>query len=226
MNELSNGLRAASVVLQLVLLFLLVRGHLRKYFILFVYSLAQLAVTGLEQWVFYGIGQGPLYRNLFWTDEIVMDLLMFVLVITLTYQALEDSPLRAPLGKLLIATLIVALVLPFAVYYRYPIFSTRWFNGASQILNFGAAIMNLALWTALIGKKKRDPQLLMVTLGLGLVVAGQAIGFGLRQFTTGGGDAREAANLFLLIIHLTGVAVWCCAFRQTPGLDAKPPLAA
>jgi hypothetical protein len=219
-NTIVTGLQAISVVLQLLLLYLLLRGPFRRYFVLFVFSLAQLITTALEQWVFYTVGtSGSLYRNVFWTDEVVIDLLMFLLVITLTYQALENSPMRAAAGKLLFAVVMLALILPFVIYYRYPIFSTRWFNGTSQILNFGAAVMNLALWTALIGSKRRDRQLLTVSVGLGLAVAGQAVGFGLRQFTTNH-VGRDAAYLFLLLIHLTGIGVWCWAFwKERPALE-------
>ena len=40
--------------------------------------------------------------------------------------------------------------------------------------------MNLGLWTALIGTKKRDPLLLTVSAGLGVAVTGAAIAFGLQ----------------------------------------------
>jgi hypothetical protein len=89
------------------------------------------------------------------------------------------------------------------------------------VLNFGAAVMNLALWTALIGNKKRDRQLLTVSAGLGVAVAGAAIGFGLRQFTVVGGGAREVVNLLLLpLIHVVGVFIWCRAFWPRPAPTA------
>jgi hypothetical protein len=201
--------------LQLFLLYLLLRGPLRRFVMVFLYSAVYLGVTIVEEFVFHEVGRdSALYRTLYWTDEIALDLLLFLLVIVLTYQALEGSPIRAVAGRMLGGVVVAALVLPFVLFYRYELFSTRWLNGATQILNFGAAVMNMALWTALIGNKKRDRQLLTVSAGLGVAVAGAAIGFGLRQFTVAGGGAREVVNLLLLpFIHVVGVFIWCWAFR-------------
>jgi hypothetical protein len=93
------------------------------------------------------------------------------------------------------------------------IFYTRWFNGTDQILNFGIAIMNLFLWTALLGNKKRDPQLLTVTAGLGARVAATALLLGLRQFTAGGGIGREIADIAARLSIVAGTLIWCWAFR-------------
>src|SRR5207253_1650526 len=90
----------------------------------------------------------------------------------------------------------------------------RWFNSTSQVLNFGAAIMNLGLWTALLSSKRRDPQLTMVSIGLGVAVAGQAIGFGVRRLIHEGSDARQLADVFMSLTHVLSVFLWCWAFRS------------
>jgi hypothetical protein len=108
----------------------------------------------------------------------------------------------------------VILILPFVVL-KSRIFYTRWFNGTDQILNFGIAIMNLFLWTALLGNKKRDPQLLTVTAGLGARVAATALLLGLRQFTAGGGIGREIADIAARLSIVAGTLIWCWAFRPS-----------
>jgi hypothetical protein len=154
---------------------------------------------------------------------VVLLLLLFLLVITFTYQALENSPLRGPAGRLLGLVLALAVALPFVIFYRYGLFTTRWFNGTGQMLNFGAAVMNLALWAALIGNKKRDRQLLTVSVGLGVTVAGSAISFGLRSFTiTTTEITRELANLFGQAAHVAGVFIWCWAFWKKPAPKPAP----
>jgi hypothetical protein len=112
------------------------------------------------------------------------------------------------------------VVLPFVVL-RGPILGSRWLNGTDQILNFGAAIMNLALWTALLGTKKRDPQLLTVTAGLGARVAAAAVLLGLRQMTASGGNAREIADIAARLSTVAGTLIWCWAFR--PATRPKKP---
>lgn len=149
-----------------------------------------------------------------------MDLLLFLVVISLTNLALEHSPLRAKTSRILAAVVAAALILPF-VLFNPPLSTSpthwnaawgRWFNSTSQMLNFGAAIMNLALWSALLVSRKRDPQLLRVSIGVGVVVAGQAIGFGIRRFIADGSTLREFPDLFMSLTHVLSVFIWCSAF--------------
>ena len=119
---------------------------------------------------------------------------------------------------------VVILVVPFLIFSARR-FSTAWFDGTSQLLNFGAAIMNLGLWTALIGTKKRDPLLLSVSAGLGVAVTGAAIAFGLRRFTPTLSTPQQLANLFKIITYLASVAIWCWAFRPRSPKSPAPPAA-
>jgi len=176
-------LEAISIAIQAaVIVFLLRRSAFRRYPLLLVYCVLQLAATVAEEYVSRVHGQTRFFRNLYWTDEITLDLLLFFMVIALIYRAVEGSPVRIAMGRLLGAVVAVVLVVPFVVFTARR-FSTTWFDGTSQLLNFGAAIMNLGLWTALIGTKKRDPLLLTVSAGLGVAVTGAAIAYGLRRFT-------------------------------------------
>jgi hypothetical protein len=219
MSVFSDVIGYSGVLLQLVLLFLLIRGPFRRFFFIFAYCLAQTVQTVLDGFVLrqYGVASRE-YRVVFWTDAIVVDVLLFLLVVVLTYQAMEGSPLRSMLARLVGIVSIAILVLPFVVL-RGPVLGTRWLNGTDQILNFGAAIMNLALWTALVGSKKRDQQLLIVTAGLGARVAAGAVLLGLRQLTASGGSARELADLVARLTIVAGALIWCWAFR--PG-QAQP----
>jgi len=158
----------------------------------------------------------------YWTDEVLLDLLLFLMVILLIYRALEGSPMRAGMGRLLGAVVNSVAIVPFVLFSARR-FSTAWFDGTSQLLNFGAAIMNLALWTALIATKKRDPLLLTVSAGLGVAVTGAAITFGLRRFTLPGGTPQHMANLFKAITYLAGLTIWCWAFRPRARKSTAPP---
>ena len=81
-------------------------------------------------------------------------------------------------------------------------------------------MMNLGLWTALIGTKKRDPLLLTVSAGLGVAVTGAAIAYGLRRYRTPRGLPQQLANLFKTLTYLASVAIWCWAFRPAGGQEA------
>jgi hypothetical protein len=214
MSQVFTSLQFVGVILQVALLLLLVLHGFRRYGLLMVYSIAQLVTALAEVAVSRRLGdRAAPFVNLYWTDEILLDLLLFLMVIGLTNRALEDSPLRAQIRKLLGVAIAVAVIAPFAVYHQRKLFSTAWFNGVSQWLNFGAAILNLGLWTALLSNKKRDPQLTTVSIGLGLAVTGAAMSYGLRQFFHRANHMRDVANLVGILTHVLGVAVWCWAFR-------------
>ncbi len=221
----------SSILLAVIIVFLL-RSSYRRYPLVLLYCVLQLAATITEEYVWRVLGaarDSSLFRNLYWTDEIVLDLALFFMVIALTFRALEGSPLRAAIGRLLAVVAVTVLIVPFVVFNSRR-FGTGWYNSTSQLLNFGAAIMNLGLWTALIGTKKRDPLLLRVSAGLGIAVTGAAIAYGLRKFTTGGGTERDLANLFKTVTYLASVLIWCWAFwpsaRKSPAAAAKvsPPV--
>jgi len=230
MEFVLSSLEWAGMALQAVVVFFLLLGPFRKYLLLLTYCLVQLAAAVVEFLLSHEGGRevgrmSPLFIRAYWTDEIVIDSLLFLLVIVLTYRALEGQPQRAAIGKVLAAVVVIAAVAPFVVFYSRPLFKTSWFNGTSQFLNFGAALMNLALWTAMLSNKRRDAQLLTVSAGLGVLVTGAALGYGLRQFTTGGGNARDLANLFMTITYVTSMLIWCWAFRPAVRKSRTPPAA-
>ena len=223
LGQVALFLEAISIAIQAAVIFFLLRGSFRRYPLLLLYCFLQLVATVAEEYVYRVFGEpSTLYHRLYWTDEISLDLLLFLMVITLTYQALEGSPLRKTMGRLLGAVVVIVLVVPFVLFSARR-FNSAWFDGASQLLNFGGAIMNLGLWTALIGIRKRDPLLLKVSAGLGVAVTGAAIAYGLRRFTPPGGTLQQLANLFKTITYLASVAIWCWAFRSAAGKNRTSP---
>jgi hypothetical protein len=226
-SSVFNVFYIVSIVLQSLLLVLLLSNGFRKYPLLFLYTIAQLLTDFAESAASRQFGRQTVqFANLYWGDEILLDLILFVMLIVFTYQSLEDNPWRATAGRFLAGVLALAIAAPFALYYNHKLFTTAWFNGTSQWLNFSAAIMNLALWSALLTNKKRDPQLLTVSIGLGVTVAGAAMYFGLRKFLIRG-EWRDFANMVGVLMHLAGVCVWCWAFRparmRAGGALPNPP---
>lgn len=210
----SDVVQGFSLVLQVLLLsFLLLQSYYRRYPLLFGYRLTYLATSIVEVALVHHFGTkvNATYTLVYWTDEVVLDLLQFLLVIALTYRAMEGNPSRPAFGRFFGIVVIVMVLVPILIFRR-PLFSNHWFYQTSQLLNFGAGVMNLALWTALLGSKGRDSQLLLVSAGLGLAVTANAISYGVRILGARGGPNRfadalsTAADLFSLVI-------WCWAFR-------------
>ncbi len=220
------GIGSAAALFLLV--FLLLLGPTQKFWIVLLYvSWELLATAGLTFLAFRLNGTAQqldratqtaanrLYAQLYWTNDVVVDLLRFVLVTVLIYKVVGSS--RPTLGRWLAGLVLAVIVLPFLLFsptFRpYP--TGAWFNSTSQLLNFGAAILNLILWGALIQSRKRDPQILAVSVGLGILVSGTAVSYGLRHFSPQGGFTA-VFNLFLNVAQLAAWLIWCRAFWPLP----------
>ncbi len=212
MTYFSYVFPVATVLLQVTLIALLARGQLRRYPVLVLYSVTYIAIIVLEGLALSETGvDGALYRNLYWTSDLVLDFLLFLMVITLTYRVVAGNPLLRPFARMLFLVAAAAIVLPFILFH--PLFQFGWFRHTSQLLSFGAALMNLLLWTAIIGTRDRDPQLLSVSAGLGVAVTGIAITYGLLQFTST--SFRWLPDLFKSLTQVGSMVIWCWAFRPS-----------
>jgi hypothetical protein len=220
----SEALSYTGMILQVIALILLVRGPLTRYFPLFLYLFTLLGISSALGWVYRTQGaHNELYFNVYWGGEILNDLLLFFLVISLTARSLEGSPLRPKISRLLGIVLVVVLVVPF-VLFDSNVWGQRWNQSVAQLLNFGAGVMNLALWSALILSRQRDRQLLTVSAGLGVTVAGAALTLGVRQFTHQGDYLRAVTDVVYRISQIASPLIWCWAFRPAkPNLTVPPP---
>jgi hypothetical protein len=220
---------AGAVALLLLIIFLLL-GPTRKFWVFLLYvswelvasvglTLADVRLHGTAQ--ASGTDAGRLYARLYWTNDVLLDLLRFVLASVLIYQVVGSS--KPLLKRVLIGLVVAMIILPFLLFQPifppaksltlFPAWYPRgtWFNSTSQLLNFGVAIMNVLLWGALIQFRKRDPQILAVSVGLGILVSGTAISYGLRHFMPQG-DFTAAFNLFANLSQLAACLIWCRAF--------------
>jgi len=99
-NVLFSVLEVLSLALQGLLVILLLRGPIRKYFIVFLYSVVYLITSAVEVAVNRELGKrAALYAQVYWTNEILLDVLLFLMVIVLIYQATRETPLRAAVGS-------------------------------------------------------------------------------------------------------------------------------
>lgn len=225
---------AVQGVVLFVLLITLLRGPARKFPTLLTYvafeflATSALTVASLV-WVDASnpSAAGNLrYDRIYWTADFILDLLRFFVVISLTHEATPQGPTRKTISRLLVGIVVVATVLPFVLFH--PVFNFapwpdgRWSNSASQLLNFAAAIMNLALWGTIISSRKRDPELLRVSAGLGIIVAGEALSYGFRHFAHTGGALVFFANALLQLTQVAGWSIWIWTFWPAP----KPHTAA
>jgi hypothetical protein len=207
---LFEALGWASIVLLVVLVVLLLRGPFRQYPLILTYCLTQLVLTAGEDYLRI-VRRHEFYTILYWTDEILLNLLLFLMVIVFTYRAVGDSPMRAMLGKMLAAVFVVVISLPILIFKGPAFKSTSWLNHTSQLLSFCAAILNLGLWSALVANRRRDRLLLSVSAGLGIAVTGAAISYGVRGYFTL--DWIWLPDLFMSATFVVCMCIWCWTFR-------------
>jgi hypothetical protein len=240
MRYIYHLIEIGEAVALLSVLVLLLRGPSRKFWALLVYVVWELfsnvALTSFDL-LYNGAVVGAnaskeavrWYSRLYWSSVVITDVLRFLLVIGLTYMATSAGPKRSSVGRMLSGIVVVALVLPFFLFPMFPNgpkawIEASWFNSTSELLNFGAAIMNLVLWGVLIADRKRDPQLAVVSLGLGVVVTGAAISHGFGHLLSA--EVQFRPNLFLMLTQLAGWGIWCRAFwpahAPRPALDPAP----
>jgi hypothetical protein len=86
--------------------------------------------------------------------------------------------------------------------------------------------MNLVLWAALLSSRRRDPQLVTLSIGVGVTTASAAIFWGVRLWLAE--PNKWPVDSFMAVAHMLSLFLWCWAFR--PGAAshpaAKPPSAA
>jgi len=210
-----------SLILQVSVIAFLLQGAFRKYPLVLAYSLTRLITSVLEVAIRQNIGnRTTLFRQVYYSDRVILNLVLFAMVTAIIFQLLEGKRQRSTIGKTLIVIVTAVFLLPFLVLSRP--FTIHWLNAMSQFLYFGSGIMILVLWTVLIRSKPRDSQLLKFAMGLGVAMAGAAVAFGLHRWM---GSPRLVwmPNLFLQLTHVTGLLVWCWAFRPVTTERASAP---
>lgn len=204
--------------LELLVIAALLRGDYRRYPFLFLYAVVDFLTTVLEIQPAIARGSGTLeakrqWALTFWFNERIMQVLVFLLVISLVYTASRQlRPRRILLTGMICGTVLFAAISLWAHFDPNPPigrYMTRW----TRDLNFCAAILDLGLWTLLISARQKDYKLLMITGGLGIQFAGGAIGQALRDMSPA---VVAAASDFTVIANLARLYIWWQALRVKP----------
>jgi hypothetical protein len=201
--------------LELMVIAALVRGDYRRYPFLFLYAVADFLFTVLEiqPALAYGTADAAakkVWAIRFWINEQIMEVLVFLLVLSLFYSATKNlRPRRTILTAIICGTLLVAAI-SFLAHYDPKIPTGKYMTRITRDLNFCAAILLVGLWTRLISARQKDYKLLMITGGLGIQFAGGAIGQALRDMSPA---IVAAASDFTVIANLACLYIWWQALR-------------
>lgn len=203
--------------LEVLIIAALLRGGYKQYPFVFVYVLADLLTTAVEIRPSLGYGSGTRaavheFLQIYWVDERIMQILMFLVVISLIYVTARG---RKPQGTVMLGVIggtIVFAGASFLIHYSSHRYIGQWMTPWTRDLNFGAALLDFALWGRLISQPHKDYTLLMLSGALGIQFSAQAIGQALRsQYQSQ--TSLFLANILLMLMNLVFVYLWWQALR-------------
>lgn len=173
--------------LNLLVIQALLRGDYRRFPFILVYVLVEFLATAAEIPAYWAVfSHSPrgvdLQVYIYWMDEAVAQVLVFIVVMDLIYRATEKHPARRVLRIGLILGAVAFAAISLAIHYK-PTRAGVWMTPWTRDLNFSAAILDLALWTLLIASREKDHRLLLLSGALGIQFTGEAIGESVRQLS-------------------------------------------
>jgi hypothetical protein len=208
----------AGTVLQILLVAAMLRAGWKEYGVLFAYCVVLLVTSAVEATTFLGMNRVTASTAYYWTSDSIRQVLLYVVVISLIFSASDQSAKRESIRRLLIAGSVLFAAL--SLYFTHQRGLDFWMTRFSRNLGFLAVILNLILWAALLKHRRPDQILLLVSGGLGIQMAGKAIGHALRQLSP---STLTLGNLVIVLSHLVCLYIWWQAFRKPSRQPAEVP---
>jgi hypothetical protein len=211
----------AGLWLDVAILAELLRGQGKRYPFLFLVVVADLLTTVAEAPVTLHLMLArphSILAEIYWIDEPIMQVLLYLLVISLVYRATYHwKPRRTLLLGVVGCTLLFGGI-SLLVHFNVSADTAQWMTPWLRDLNFCAVILDLGLWGLLIGDRRKDYRLLMVTGALGVQFTGNAIGTALREIYH---PLQGVTGYLIPCSNLACLYIWWRAFRMPD--SATPP---
>ncbi len=219
MKILQWSLWTVGLLLQFLVFSALLRGVYRKYPFLFAYSITLFLTTVIEVVAALDVGffSGP-WAGYYWVGDLVRQAALHALALSLIYTALPADPKRAARLRLLLLASVIYWAL--SAYFCFEPRLNLWMTRLARNLTFGVALLNLLLWSLLIARRTRDRELLLISGGLGIQMAGEAVGLSLR------GMSRAVTFVGVLIsifAHFLCLLIWWRALRGVVYPERRQP---
>jgi hypothetical protein len=222
----------AGLTLELAIMVVLLRGQWKRYPFVFVYLICDFLTTAMEiepslHYATASAAEKLAFSKLYWLNERIIQVSLFLLVISLVYRATAEMQPRRTLLLLVITGTALIVGVSLLIRYNPDIRPGKWMTPWTRDMNFFAAILDLGLWAALIGKRKKDYKLMMISGALGIQFTGGAIGQALRQMTLSPLMASLTA-VFITLCNMSCLYIWWQAFRmpQAVAIRSAAPVSA
>ncbi|MCL6545047.1 MAG: hypothetical protein K6T61_07450 [Bryobacteraceae bacterium] len=188
------------------------RRAYRDYPFLFAYGCVLLVTTSLEADAFlFNRPRIGVASSFYWVADALRQALLY-LVVTGLWSRTEANRKRSAKAR---AVFVAgsALYVGLSFYFTYDRSFSYWMTQFSRNLGFLAVILNLVLWAALMTRKAEDKIPLMISGGMGIQMAGKALGHSLRQMSPA---LVTLGDLILVFSHLLCLWFWWQAFGRYP----------
>jgi hypothetical protein len=217
--------------LELLVIAAMLHGSYRRFPAVFAYVIAEFLTTCIEiplalQSFYTGDPHtNQRYAFWYWTDEIVLQFLVFIVVLTLIWQATSVARSRRALRTALVAGVLVFVGTSFLAHFSPQTVMGRWMTPWARDLNFGSAILDMLLWAMLIAKRQKDSSILMLSGGLGIMFTGEAIAESLRTLSTASHTlAIIPAGVLMIATNLAFLYIWWQAVRVPRAIPLATPV--
>lgn len=221
------------IPLEILIIAAMLRGSYRRYPALFVY-MAAVFVVSLVETPLYVVGHLDLvrysdrhvwrqYLKCYWIDERVLIALVFVVVLSLIYQATEKARSRRVMRASVVGGAVLFSAIAFWAHYDPAVPPGQWMTAWTSNLYFCAAILDLGLWAMLIGSRAKDSRLLMFSGALGILFTGAAIGGSISNLAVAKRSSALtfAGGLVTMLSNLTFLYIWWQALRVREVVDRR-----
>lgn len=213
--------------LEVLIITALLRGGYRRFPFVFAYIVIDLITTIVEMPAALGYVRGAseggtMYAFLYWIDEVVLQVLIYAVVMSLIYSATRHLRSRRVVRISLIAGAVLIAGISFLIHYHPSLNTGAFMTPWTRDLNFCSAILDLGLWALLIGSRTRDRQMLLLSGALGIKFAGESIGESVRQIAirSRSRPISLTGNVIIMLANIFFFYVWWQALRTSPD---EPP---
>ena len=209
--------------LQILIIGTLLRGGYRRFPFLFAYVVGDFMTTVVEVPSAVGYYRGRqwaafAFPAVHWFNVVVMQVLVYAVVMSLIYQATGALRARRIVRASLIAGAMLFAGISFLIHWNPALnrgsFMTPWIRD----LNFCSSVLDLALWALLIAAREKDHRLLLLSGGLGIQFAGEAMGTSILQLAlrTRSRAMSLTGSVMMLLADLVVLYIWWQALRTAP----------
>ncbi|MCW5979336.1 MAG: hypothetical protein KIT09_14770 [Bryobacteraceae bacterium] len=207
------------MVLQVMVIYAMTRAEPGKFAGVFFYLLV-LFLTGVaDMSMFLELGNWPVwYRKYFFINDTLRHFAGMAAVLSLIYIATKEHH-GGPAFRIKTFAATFSGIAGVFVFTRGET-AALYMNEVGRNLSFAATVLTAILWFSLVRAGLGDNRLLMVSGGMGLNMAGNAIGESLLRVSRSAPSLVLLGNLIAVLSHLACLLVWWKAFRQPAGQAA------